>query len=518
MSSRPGRVGAATTLVALLVFGFIAPSASASASASDTVGDQLGARGSSLQDGEARAASSTPIRVRDLDRACPPGRVPTSGFADVPRGSAFSRATDCLVWYGVTQGTTATTYAPNASVPRRQMAVFLHRLLDDLVVLPDPPAISRFRDVAATGEAGRAINVLASPELAELLGVQVVAGRTADTFDPNARVTRAQMGSFVNRVLEGVAAYYGAAITRGNCGDPARPDVGCFPDEAAIAPAHRANVAALFRIGVVTGRSDGTYGPVADVTRGQMAAFLARLLDVFVAAEVTVPPDRFADVHVDAGSAAAPCTPGGRDGSREAPLCSIQAGIDRARTLDGYVVSVVVAPLTDGAYEGSVVLSSGQAFSVDLVADGFYVPIDGTVRVEGSSTRAANAVVGFSVQPAGPDPAVDVRTNGAAFVVDNELLGTRGLVVDQSGATLATLNEIDVTTIGIDLTRTSLGSTSVVANRFYDPTDVYVRVPAGTPRIEADATLRAWRADNVFPAAPRLADDVTGRRALLPAG
>lgn len=508
--ARLARLGGVVTIV-LLVLGLLVPAAGAEPG---SAGDTLRTRGSAFaSDGAVRAASRTPIAVRDLSLSCPSGRVPPAGFRDVPAGSTFARAIDCLVWYRVTQGTTATTYAPNAAVSRRQMAVFLHRLLEQVVVLPEPPATSAFTDVPATGEAGQAINVLASAELADLFGVQVVTGRTRTTFDPNGRVTRAQMGSFINRVLGGVATYYGATIARGNCGVEARPDDGCFPDEDAIAPVHRANVAALLRIGIVSGRVDGTYGPAADVTRGQMAAFLTRLLDVFVEAEVTVAPDRYADVYVDGGTPTAPCTPGRRDGSLTAPFCTIQAGIDRARTMDGYVVSVLVRDGPD-AYDGSVLLSSGDAFSVDLIADGLYVPVNGTIRIEGSTSRAANAVVGFSVAPLGPDPAIDVRTNGAAFVIDNYLLGGRGLVVDQSGATAVLFNGIDVSLVGVDLVRTAFGSTTVVGNVFYDPTDVYVRAPSGAPG--ADATLGAWRSDNDFPARPRIGDS-GGRRALLPA-
>jgi hypothetical protein len=520
MSPRPVRLGPLVT-VALVVLGLLAPAAVAAPRAS---ADALGTRGSaSAPERAVRAASSGPITVRDLSDACPTGRVPASGFRDVPARSTFARAIDCLVWYRVTQGTSATTYSPNAAVTRRQMAVFLHRLLDDLVVLPAPPTTSAFRDVPATGEAGEAINVLASGDLADLLGVRVVAGRTATTFDPGGRVSRAQMGSFINRVLEGVARYHGASIQRGNCGVPTRPDEGCFPDESSIPPTHRANVAALFRIGIVTGRADGTYGPAADVTRGQMAAFLTRLLDVLVEAEVTIPPDRYADVYVDAGTVAAPCVPAGRDGSLTRPFCTIQAGVDQARRLDGFLATVVVLHRAGApAYTGPVVLSSGEAFSVDLIgepeADG-HVPLDGTIRVEGASTRAANAVVGFDVRPVGDAPAVDVRTNGAAFVVFNVFGGDRGIVVDQGGATTVAFNVIDVARVGVDLVRTSLAATDLAANLFLGPTDVYVRTPSGAPNPQV--RLAVWRDANDFldqdgsTASVRIGTS-GGRAALLP--
>ena len=55
--------------------------------------------------------------------ACPGTSAPAAGFTDTT-----STDVDCIKMYGITQGTSATTYEPNASVPRWQMALFLHRM------------------------------------------------------------------------------------------------------------------------------------------------------------------------------------------------------------------------------------------------------------------------------------------------------------------------------------------------------------------------------------------------------
>jgi hypothetical protein len=515
MASRPARRPGVLTATLLLTVGLLAP-APASAAPAGTAAS-FGERGSAFAGGsEARAAAATPIVVRDLSQACPPGRVPRAGFRDVPSNFTFAPAIDCLVWYGITQGRTATTYAPADRVTRQQMAVFLHRMLDDLIWLPEPPARSQFRDVPATGEAGRAINVLAGDDLAELLGRRIVTGRTATTFDPQGRVTRAQMGSFIARTLEGVFEATGVVISdRGSCR-------GVFRDESSIPPAHAANVDLLCAAGIVTGRADGTYGPDAPVTRGQMAAFLMRLMDVLVEARVTVPPDAFAEVHVDRGTGTSACSDAGRDGSPGRPFCTIQAGIARARSIDGFVVDVVVRGRLQ-QYAESIVLSSGAAFEVNLApADDTPVGVLGSVRIDGSEPAANNLVVGFDVISPSAAPAITVRTPGTALLVETYVEArAAAVVVDQAGRTGVVGSQISGDEVGIDLVRTLLtddGSGSLVFdNVFNASTRAYVRAPGSSNAQVARANLEAWRTENAFPARRAVVGTDAGRPALVPA-
>lgn len=277
------RLGAVTASLVLLtgmvgsgVAAADAPSRAASWS-SDTAGEIDASRRASVQD--------DPIQVRDLRFSCPEDRVPETQFVD--SGEVYERAIDCLVWYGITEGRTPTTFDPNRTVDRRQMAVFLHRMLDDILELPAYGGTSTFDDVPDEGFGSAEINVLASDELVELLDVRVVSGRSEGVFDPRSPVTREQMGSFMARTLQGIANAQGGRIEPGSCGSEA-----CFPDAERIAPAHRDNVELLYQFGIVTGRSNGNYDPKGEVIRGQMALFLTRTLDVVVQAGGTVPPDR----------------------------------------------------------------------------------------------------------------------------------------------------------------------------------------------------------------------------------
>ena len=53
----------------------------------------------------------------------------TARFTDVPTNAQFFREIEALAESGITLGCTATTFCPNATLTRRQMAAFLARAL-----------------------------------------------------------------------------------------------------------------------------------------------------------------------------------------------------------------------------------------------------------------------------------------------------------------------------------------------------------------------------------------------------
>ena len=71
------------------------------------------------------APATTPTSAGDgaSYSACPASAsIPSAGFTDTT-----STDVDCIKYYGITTGATATTYDPTASVPRWQMALFMTR-------------------------------------------------------------------------------------------------------------------------------------------------------------------------------------------------------------------------------------------------------------------------------------------------------------------------------------------------------------------------------------------------------
>ncbi|MEY2437243.1 MAG: hypothetical protein QOF97_2079 [Acidimicrobiaceae bacterium] len=108
-------------------------------------------------------------------------------------------------------------------------------------------------------------------------------GVAANQYAPGGTVTRAQMASFIARMIDTTGGTLPAATDR-------------FPDDNGNP--HEANINRLAAAGIVTGRSDGTYGPDQPVTRAQMATFLVRAYGFTSGAALPagLGPDAFPDV------------------------------------------------------------------------------------------------------------------------------------------------------------------------------------------------------------------------------
>ncbi|MDE0232809.1 MAG: S-layer homology domain-containing protein [bacterium] len=213
------------------------------------------------------------------------GAAPDSGFTDVPMGHANAGDIDCIAYYGVTKGTSATTYSPVMSVTREQMALFLTRLagLVDIPVDADP-ADAGFGDIGDLSEESQtAINQLAD------LGI--TRGTSGTTYSPSDDVTRAQMALFVQRLMNQMTPQADGEIglsstiqyghtpsdvaNNDNDADVSSP----FTDLGRATKDEYDAITQLWELGVAAGISDTSYGPGADITRAAMAGFMAAVLD-----------------------------------------------------------------------------------------------------------------------------------------------------------------------------------------------------------------------------------------------
>jgi len=107
-------------------------------------------------------------------------------FADVPAGAFYEDAVAWMAAEGITNGTTATTFSPNAAVTRGQLATFLWRFDG----MPDGGA-NNFTDVPAGAFYETAVGWMAE--------TGVTTGTTPTTFSPNAALTRGQAVTFLFR-------------------------------------------------------------------------------------------------------------------------------------------------------------------------------------------------------------------------------------------------------------------------------------------------------------------------------
>ncbi|MEZ5380208.1 MAG: S-layer homology domain-containing protein [Microthrixaceae bacterium] len=120
---------------------------------------------------------------RAFDSPEPDGANP---FSDVPDGAYYTDATTWLAEAGISTGTSPGMFSPNATVTRRDMAVFLWRATNSL----DAPPHS-FGDVPGGVYYEDAVSWLAH------VGISV--GTAPGVYSPNANVTRKDMAVFLNR-------------------------------------------------------------------------------------------------------------------------------------------------------------------------------------------------------------------------------------------------------------------------------------------------------------------------------
>ena len=204
--------------------------------------------------------------------ACPTGLISTAGFTDTS-----STDVDCIFYYGVTKGTTTTTYSPNDSVSRWQMALFLTRLASKSgSSLPDG-SDQGFSDIGGySAEIRTAINQI------KQLGITV--GKTATTYAPADNVSREEMALFIARLLkeakagpggntEFISGSTGLKEIKSNDTDHNFTDLG-----QSYLWETQASVKSLWNLGVTDVQNATTFSPRSDMTREAMATFMAKAL------------------------------------------------------------------------------------------------------------------------------------------------------------------------------------------------------------------------------------------------
>ena len=111
-------------------------------------------------------------------------------FADVPAGSYYAKAVAWAIENGITNGMTATEFAPDATCTRGQSVTFLYRALKGTA-----SSSVNFTDVPANAFYADAINWAVANN--------VTNGTSNTTFSPNADCTRAEIVTFLYRAYQG---------------------------------------------------------------------------------------------------------------------------------------------------------------------------------------------------------------------------------------------------------------------------------------------------------------------------
>ena len=169
-------------------------------------------------------------------------------FVDVPADAYYYDAVLWAVKEGITNGTSATTFSPDASCTRAQMVTFLWRAAGS----PEPKATEcKFTDVNMDSYYGKAV----------LWAVEngITNGTSDTTFSPDATCTRAQMATFLCRMADGKPV----------------SSTNAFTDVKADAY-YADSVQWAVENGITNGTGDNKFSPDATCTRAQMVTFLYR--------------------------------------------------------------------------------------------------------------------------------------------------------------------------------------------------------------------------------------------------
>lgn len=166
-------------------------------------------------------------------------------FVDVPATAYYYDAVSWAANNGITGGTSATTFSPNAPCTRAQIVTFLWKAAGS----PEPEGTQSFDDVASGAYYEKAVAWAAENG--------ITGGTGNGKFSPNATCTRAQAVAFLYRACNGSAVSSGTEFT------DVKPDA--YYAEA---------VAWAAENGITSGVGGGLFGPNLNCTRAQIVTFL----------------------------------------------------------------------------------------------------------------------------------------------------------------------------------------------------------------------------------------------------
>ena len=182
-------------------------------------------------------------------------------FTDVAEDAWYHDYVYDLVYRGVVNGMTATTYEPEGKLTRAQFVKLLACSLADAETLKTYEGQHPFKD--SEGHWAEAYIAWAKDK-------GIVEGVSATEFDPEAPITREQMATIFGRyaLKQGIELPKDAA--------PA----GSFPDADKISEYAREFVELMRIAGILNGYEDGTFRPQGTATRAEAAKLFSLFLSI----------------------------------------------------------------------------------------------------------------------------------------------------------------------------------------------------------------------------------------------
>ena len=338
---------------------------------------------------------------------------------------------------------------------------------------------------------------------------EITVGKTDDTFDPSANVTRSQMALFLTRAATAAGVDLGDVMDEG------------FTDIDMVSAERRSAINRLAAKGIMEGRTATTFEPGGLVTRADMAqhifAFLDLALDTIV---VDVLP-----ISVDGDAAGIELDDDDGDGNGNFKAAGFDYFGDARRTVPAHVDSIIGAIYElgittgtnnrvgeHGTFEPAANVSRAQMASFIMRALGHT-----NLRPEGLTAQQTNSHIQVSKRDADFEPVANARVEAfytgyaeSAFNSSGRCVGRYVEVDDEnSGHDVCEIDGGDPVTDadgnaelqpGLEGGRPVIACTSGTPYRRHvddDPTTVdypftYVLEAAGLSDSEADYKLWAW--------------------------
>ncbi|MBQ4137754.1 MAG: S-layer homology domain-containing protein, partial [Clostridia bacterium] len=183
----------------------------------------------------------------------------TMNFTDITKDHWAYSYVETAVMRGYFNGTSATTFSPNASMTRAMLVTVLSRITDEEIKVETAP----YTDVNQSAWYANAVNWAYS------------AGLIADgvtKFRPDDAATREEMADMLYRFTLG--QYKVQAIT-----DPVLD----FSDAASVTKDYAAGISFATENGIISGYTDGSVKPKNTATRAEVATMIKRFVDLYKA-------------------------------------------------------------------------------------------------------------------------------------------------------------------------------------------------------------------------------------------
>jgi hypothetical protein len=183
-------------------------------------------------------------------------------FPDVDNKSWAENYIETLASKLIINGKTDGNYAPGEEMTRAQFTVLLVKALG----LPGGTYEQKFKDVKEADW----FNL--NGELAAAIKTGIIQGKPDGRFAPNEKITRTQAAIMLNRAMKlGFINYDMTKLKK-------TKTIADFKDTANLDTEAKAAIEAVYQAGIISGKPDGTFDPMGNTKRDQMAKMLAEFL------------------------------------------------------------------------------------------------------------------------------------------------------------------------------------------------------------------------------------------------